>query len=82
MPTVKLQPEFFVEFISVKGRCYTWTPTDINKRGIFKLAELKRRAIQYVGILIDESYGREDWGFTIYKAEYGYVKGKEVFKFD
>lgn len=87
---------FFVDFSSSKGRTESWTPTGMMFCGT--LANMKKLAISHVSRMIDLSYGREDWSFVIYEADYGlvsdpnlykygveehgYVKGKEVFKFE
>jgi hypothetical protein len=93
MPTIKTQPMFFVTFISAKGNTREWKPTDSIMFGLFTLAQTKRRAMQTAKQMIDASCGHEDWSFVIHEAvygiigdpnyhQYGYTKGKEVFRFD
>jgi hypothetical protein len=98
MPAIKTQREFFVTFTSVEGETEEWHPNQNNILGLFTLAKFKRAAIEHTAALIDVRYGRVDWSFVIHEAdyvlisdpalykhgvqEYGYVKGKEVYKFD
>jgi hypothetical protein len=98
MPTIKTQPEFFVTFTSAEGASHEWTPKEINMRGLFTMPKVRKAAMFHAADLLDAGHGRIDWSFVIHEAdygltsdpslykygvqEYGFTRGKEVFRFD
>jgi hypothetical protein len=98
MPTIKTQAEYFVTFTSANGETKVWTPKTMSYQSLFTLAKVKRAAMNHTSALLDAGHGRVDWSFVIHEAdyvltsdpelykfgvaEYGYVKGKELYKCD